>query len=278
MSKHSAPAFLFLVTCIFCMDLYSQTLRYSISMPYLSLGAYSTKQSDPFAFTNNQGALAQVKAASIGVFGETRFMLKENSVYGFAATLPTNLGNFGLQLSYAGYNVFNENEIGLSYARKLGKLIDLGVQFNYYGYRISQYSNASTVNFELGIILHFSEKFNGGIHVYNPLGGMLGDSKNEKLASAYKLGFGYDVSNNFYVSADIMKEEDLPINVIGGVQYQFLKQFFARVGFMSITGSGFVGLGVGWKDLRLDISGSYHPQLGFSPGILLVVNFKEKHQ
>jgi len=243
-------------------------------MPYVSLGAYSTKQSDPFAFTNNQAALAQVKAGSAGVFGERRFMLTENSVYGLAAALPTNLGNFGVQVNYAGFKNFNENKIGLAYARKLGRLLDLGVQFNYYGYRIPQYGNASSVNFEIGAIMHFSDRFNGGIHVYNPVGGDLGKEGNEKLASAYKLGLGYDATDNFYVSAEIIKEEDKAVNVTGGIQYQFLKQFFARAGFISETGSGFAGLGLGWKNLRLDVSGSYHPQLGFSPGILLIVNFK----
>ena len=57
-----------------------------------------------------------------------------------------------------------------------------------------------------------------------------------------------------------------------------MKQFFARAGFMSDTGSGYAGFGVGWKNFRLDLSGSYHPQLGFSPGILLVVNLKESTQ
>jgi hypothetical protein len=59
---------------------FSQSLRYSISMPYVSLGAYSTKQLDPFSFTNNQAALAQVKTAGVGVYGERRFLLTENSL------------------------------------------------------------------------------------------------------------------------------------------------------------------------------------------------------
>jgi hypothetical protein len=247
-------------------------------MPYISLGAYSSRQTDPFGFTNNQAALAQVKTTGIGVFGERRFMLSENSVYGLAATLPTGMGNFGIQLNYAGFKNFNENKIGVAYARKLGKLLDLGIQFNYYGYKIPQYGNASAVNFEIGAIMHFSDRLNGGIHAYNPVGGQVGKGGDEKLASAYKLGLGYDASDNFYVSAEIIKEEDKPVNVTGGVQYQFLKQFFARAGFISETGSGFAGLGLGWKNLRLDLSGSYHPQLGFSPGILLIVNFKESKQ
>lgn len=247
-------------------------------MPYINLGAYTTKQQDPFSFTGNQAALATIKSAGAGVYGERRFMLAENSVYALAAAIPTRMGNFGLQVNYAGFKNFNENKLGLAYARSLGSKVDVGIQFNYYGYRIPVYGNASSINFEAGVIMHFSEKFNGGIHVYNPVGGKLGKEGDEKLASSYKLGLGYDASENFYVSAEIIKEEDLPVNVIGGVQYQFLQQFFARTGIISETGSGFAGVGVGWKNLRLDIAASYHPQLGFSPGLLLIINFEGNGQ
>ncbi len=271
------PLLCFLFFCTY-NQVFGQALRYSISMPYTSLGAYSTKQADPFGFTNNQGALAQVQSTTIGAFGERRFMLAENSVYGLAAALPTGVGNFGLQINYAGFENFNEQKAGIAYAKKLGKAIDLGVQFNYYGYRVPQYGNSSAVNFEIGAIMHLTTRLNAGVHVYNPVGGNLGKTEDEKLASAYKLGLGYDASEQFYVSAEIVKEEGKSVNVIGGFQYQFMKQFFARAGFVSETGSAFAGFGVGWKNLRLDLSGSYHPQLGFSPGILLVANFKETQQ
>ena len=270
------PLFTFFNTLAFYA--FSQTVRYSISMPYVSIGAYSSKQQDPFAFTNNQAALSQVKKAGLGVFGERRFMLAENTVYGLAAAIPSRMGNFGVQINYAGFKNFNENKIGLAYARNLGKLLDVGIQFNYYSYRIPQMGTSSSINFEMGAIMHFSEKFNGGVHIYNPVGGHLGKNRNEKLASAYKFGLGYDASENFYVSAELIKEEDKPVNVTGGVQYQFAKQFFARAGFISETGSGFAGMGLAWKNLRLDISGSYHPQLGFSPGIMMIVNFKEANK
>ena len=267
------------LAALFIINLsYSQSLRYSVSMPYISLGAYSQQQNDVFSFVNNQAALAGVKTAGVGVFGERRFMLTENSSYALAAAVPTSKGNFGIQLNYAGFKNFNENKLGLAYARSLGKKVDVGVQFNYYGYRIPVYGNASSINFEAGAILHFSNKLSGGFHVYNPVGGKLGKSGDEKLASAYKFGLGYDATENFYVSTEIIKEEDKSINVIGGIQYQFLKQFIIRAGFVSETGSAFAGAGLVWKNLRLDVSGSYHPQLGFTPGILLMTNFKGKEK
>lgn len=256
----------------------AQSLRYSVSMPYLGLGAYSHKQNDVFSFTSNQAALAQQKNIAIGVYGEQRFMLADNSAYSLAAALPSKLGNFGIKVNHAGYSDFNENAVGLAYARSLGKRIDIGVQFNYYGYRIPAYQNASSLNFEIGAIMHLTEKINAGFHVYNPVGGKLGKSEDEKLASVYKFGIGYDASENFFVSVETIKEEDKPLNVVGGVQYQFQKQFFARIGFVSDTGSGFGGVGISWKSIRLDVSANYHPQLGFTPGLSLIANFKGRNQ
>jgi hypothetical protein len=244
-------------------------------MPYIGLGAYSTKQVDPFSFTSNQAALAQVKSGGIGIFGERRFLLSENSNYGIAATFATKqLGNFGLQINYAGFASFNEQKAGLAYARSLGSKIDIGVQFNYYGYKIPAYNNASTINFEVGAIAHISEKLNAGVHVYNPISGKLGKSGEEKLAAAYKFGLGYDASDNFFVSTEIVKEENVPANVIGAVQYHFKKQFFVRAGFKTDNNTGFAGAGFLINNIRLDIATSFHPQLGISPGLLLMYNFK----
>jgi opacity protein-like surface antigen len=254
----------------------AQSLRYSVAQPYISLSAYSQQQNDPLSFTGNQAALAGTKHAGIGVFGERRFMLKETSVYTLATAVPTRLGNLGIQINYAGFKNFNESKTGLAYARKLGKLVDVGVQFNYYRYNIPAYGNASAINFEIGAMLHLTDKLNAGIHVYNPVGGKLGKNSEEKLASAYKFGLGYDASDKFFISSEVIKEEDKAINVIAGLQYQFAKQFFVKAGFISESTTAYAGAGIAWKNLRLDISSGYHPQLGFSPGLLLIFNFKPK--
>lgn len=262
----------------FCIvnSINAQSLRYSIALPYTGLTAYSKQQNDPLSFTGNQAALANVNQAGIGLYGERRFLLAATSYYTLATAIPSKLGNFGMQLNYSGFKNFNENKIGLAYARSLGNKVDVGVQFNYYGYRIPGYNNASTINFEAGVIMHFTDKLNGGFHVYNPVGGKLGKTGDEKLAAAYKIGLGYDASENFFISGEIVKEEDKPVNVIAGVQYQFVRQFFARGGFLSESSTVFVGVGAGWKNLRVDIAASYHPQLGLSPGVLFISNFGDK--
>lgn len=258
--------------CLLSMSVTSQSLRQPLSAVYLGLGAYSTQHNDVFSFTSNQAALAQVKNAAVGIYGEKRFMLTETSVYSAAMAIPSSLGNFGVSVKYLGFKNFNESQFGLAYGRSLGKKVDIGVQFNYYGYRVPAYNSASTVNFELGALVHLTEKLNAGIHVYNPIGGEFSKT-DEKLTAAYKFGLGYDASDKFFISAEIVKEEDYPVNLNAGLQYRFAQQFFARAGIASATSVSYGGLGLAWGNFRLDVSASYHPQLGVSPGLLLIINF-----
>ncbi len=275
MTKLTALLFVFFI--FLSATIYAQALRQPISAVYLGLGAYSSQHTDVFSFVNNQAALAQQKNAAVGVYGEQRFLLNATSMYTAAIAIPSSLGNFGVSVKYLGFKNFNENQLGLAYGRSLGKKVDIGVQFNYYGYNVPSVNNASTVNFEIGTIVHISDKLNAGLHVYNPVGGKLGKT-NEKLTAAYKFGLGYDVSDKFFISSELIKEENFPINLNAGFQYRFVKQFFARVGLSSTNSVSYAGVGLAWSNLRLDITGSYHPQLGISPGVLLIMNFGKKDE
>jgi hypothetical protein len=268
--------YVFLIFILIHIDLRAQSLRRPIAASYIGLGAYSIHHVDAFSFSSNQAALAQIKNPAIGVYGENRFLLDATNMYTALFALPTRQGNFGIEADYFGFKNYNESQLGLAYARSLGRQLDIGIKFNYYSFRIPAYQNSSAVNFEIGAIAHLTDKLNAGIHCYNPVGGHLSKTDNEKLSSIYKFGIGYEASENFLLSAEMVKLEDLPVNVNAGVQYNFLKQFFARVGIASENESIYAGAGLSWNNIRLDISASYHQQLGLSPGLMLIVNFKSR--
>ena len=267
--------FILVPVLLFQLSSAAQSLRQPISAVYLGLGAYSTQHNDVFSTVNNQASLAQIKNTTAGVYGERRFMLTETSVYSLAAAIPTRQGNFGVNVKYSGFKNFNENQVGLAYARKLSNKVDIGIQFNYYGYRVPSINSASTINVEIGGLVHLTDKLNAGVHVYNPIGGKFSKT-GEKLTAIYKVGLGYDASEKFFVSAELVKEENFPVNLNAGMQYRFAKQFFARAGIASATSNIYAGFGIAWSTLRLDISGSYHPQLGISPGLLLILDLNKK--
>jgi hypothetical protein len=254
----------------------AQTLLKPISANYIGLGAYSLNYVDVFSFTSNQASLAQLKTAAAGVYGERRFFLNELNNYTAVLALPTSTGNFGLKTNYYGFSDYNETQLGLAYGRKLGSKVDIGAQFNYNGIRIAGYGNATAISFELGTVLHITDKLHAGVHVANPVGGKFGKNQEEKLSSVYTIGLGYDASEKFFISAEIEKEEDQPVNVNAGMQYKFLPQLLARVGMSTATSSAWFGLGLTIKTLRIDVTTNYHPQLGITPGLMLLFNFNKK--
>ncbi len=266
------------IILFFCVPLIviSQTVRSPISADYIGLGAYSNNHVDVFSFHSNQAALARMNHISAGVYGEKRFLLNELGLYDAAVAVPTSSGNFGFDARYYGFSDYNESQLGLAYARSLGSKVDVGVQFNYYDVRVAGYGNASTVNFEIGTILHLTDNLNAGLHAYNLIAGKLGKDEDEKLASIYSAGIGYEASEKFFISVEIEKEEDKPVNVNAGLQYKFLPQLLARAGVSAATSTMYFGIGLGVKSIRLDATASYHPQLGITPGLLLLYNFNKK--
>jgi hypothetical protein len=267
---------LILLLIIFNLCIYGQTVRRPVAALYTGLGAYSIDHADVFSFTSNQASLAQVKHASAGVYGERRFLLDELALYQLAIAVPTKSGNFEVKAGYYGFSDYNESQMGLAYGRKLGSKVDVGVQFNYNAIRISSYGNSSAINFEIGTVLHLTDKLHAGVHAYNPVGGKFGKNQEEKLASVYTAGLGYEASEKFFVSAEIEKEESQPVNVNAGMQYKFLPQLMARVGIATNTSNVYAGVGLSLKSFRLDVVAGYHPQLGITPGLMLLYNFSKK--
>ncbi len=250
----------------------AQAVKSPVASTFALINSYSKTNSDAFSFVYNTAALARQKNISAGVFAENRFMVKEVNLYRGVLNLPTQLGNFGIQADYFGYKNYNESQIGIAYARPLGESFDLGVQFNYYSYRVPSYGQASTVDFQIGAIARLTDQLNLGVQIYNPIGGYLSKVHEEKLASIYQFGISYEPSESVIVQATVEKTEQQDINVIAGLFYQFNKRFFARAGVQTATSSPFGAAGVSFGDFRIDLSVSYHSQLGFSPGCMFIYN------
>lgn len=269
------PAIAVSVLILLMLRAYSQSLRYPIASRYAGMGAYSANFVDPLSVLSNQAALANIKGISAGVYGEKRFLLEELSVYNFSFCLPLFSGGIGLSTRYFGYNEFNETQFGIGYGKALGK-IDIGMQVNLHSLNIPAYGNDRLVNFEAGAIIHINEQVFAGIHVYNPAGSKFGKDNLEKLSSSYTGGLGYEASEKLFLSAELIKDEDKPVNINVGMQYVFDKKIFARLGLYTETTNLYVGVGLRWNDFRIDVTASYHPQLGFTPGVLLVFMKKRK--
>lgn len=261
---------------LFCAGLpvHGQHLRKPAPAVSVNPGAYSLRHIHLFSFTSNQASLARLKSSGVALFGERRFMMEELSNYTAAICIVNRLGNFGMKTVYSGFSSYNESQIGLAYGRKLDEKLDIGVQFNYNGIRAAGYGAVAALSFEFGCIAHLTEKIHTGFHVNNPVGGRFGHDKNEKIASVYTLGLGYDVSEIFFAGTEIVKEEKQPVQIILGVKYLFAERLHARAGISTSESEYWMGIGFKWQRLQIDITTSVHQQLGLTPSLQLVYHFK----
>lgn len=264
---------------LYCMPgLNAQSLRYPAAAPNAGLLAYSIEQYGPFAFTGNQAILARLKQASIALSGERRYMLKELADYRLGIALPTRLGNVGLILRRSGSANFSEQGMGLAYGKALGKKISLGIQLNYYSYRIPDYAGAGTFYGEAGALIRLSDRLTGGLHCYNPAGGKLGKGSVEKLPVAWKMGLGYDASPTVFTGIEIMKEENRELAVSAMFQYNCSKKLVLHAGINTNAATFFGGAAWAVSKMQLQLSVSYHRQLGISPGLTIGYYFKQKEK
>ncbi len=251
----------------------AQVARPPLWAAYTAVGTYSKNFVDAFSGNSNQAALAEIKRPVAAVYAENRYLLKELNQYAAAVVLPSRFGGFGFGVQHFGGGAFKHSQLGFGMGKRLGDKINVGVQFNYNTISLAGYGNSSTLNFELGTIWHITHRMHTGFHVYNPVGGNFGRNKEEKLATVYRVGLGYELSDRLFISSEFSKTTGMPVNTFLAMQYNFAKQFFSRVGLGGNTGNYFWGMGLQWSLARLDIVANYHPQLGWTPACMMLFNF-----
>lgn len=233
-------------------------------------GAYSAIHTDVFAVLGNTASLARQEQFSAGMYAEQRFMLKALTNYTGAVTLPVRSGNFAITTGYRGGAEMNDYKLGLAYARKLGKIIDMGAKFTYHGLSIQGYGTAGAVGLEWGAMLYLTDKLRAGVQLVNPVSSKFGINRDEKLASVYTGGLGYDVGEHFFISTVFVKEEDHDMVIQTNMLYQVSPVLQVRGGINSGIASYWLGVGIGLKSMRVHVTTVYHNRLGLSPGILVM--------
>lgn len=264
-----------LVALLFTIS-HAQTVRPPLTAVSSFPSAYSAKQTDVFSFLANPAALANITTLTGGVYGERRFLLQELPFYQAALCVPTTTGQFGFSGSYFGRSVHHEGVAGLAYGRRLGAKLDIGARFNYHTVKMAGYGTASALSAEVGVLVHLHEQVHVGLHISNPTLAAIGKEGEDVLPVVGRAGLGYEVSPQFFVAGEVQQVLHAGLSVNAGMQYRFDERLWARVGFQSATTVYVLGLGFGLKALRLETTVGVHPQLGVTPGLLILFTTKQK--
>lgn len=231
-----------------------------------ALGNSGVVFQDIYSSFSNQAGLAYLDGFSAGIMGEQRFLINEIRSLAAAAALPTSSGTFGMALHYFGFEVYNEQRIGLSYSRLLNEKIAIGAQFDYFSTRIQDYGSAGNVTFEVGLMAQVVDDLRMGVHVFNPIrAGLLED---EPFATTLKFGLAYEPGDQIMVIAEAEKEVDYPVRFKFGLEYEVVDVFCIRIGGATEPVIASFGAGLKLSDaLLIDMAAQYHLVLGWSPAI-----------
>ncbi len=231
-----------------------------------ALGGSGLNFTDINSIFSNQAGLADLDGLSFTLVGENRFLLSEIRSLSAGAALPSKLGTFGLSLNYYGFDLYNEQRIGLAYARKLMNRLSIGAQFIFLNTNIPDYGNAANFTFELGLQAKLSKSLSLGVHTFNP--GRVKLIEDERLPTLLGIGMQYQPSEKLFLIAEVEKDLDYTVRTRFGAEYQLIEQLWLRIGVATQPAEYTFGLGYTLKNsFRIDVSARYHQVLGFSPGI-----------
>lgn len=238
----------------------------------LGMGTIGVVGTDFHSLYNNQAALAYLSETSFGAdYNQGFFADKNLSIKTAGVALPTNWGTLGLNLRYFGYQLYNEQKIGLAYGKKLGKRLAIGVQLDYFRTHIgNDYGTAQTVSFEIGFYSKLTDKLELGAHIFNPTATEIGNDYPEKIPVAFKFGVLYHVDDRLRLATEAEKILDKKTNYKFGLEYEIGPYFISRIGLATQPTLFTFGFGLRYKKLVFDIGTGYHQTLGFTPAISLL--------
>jgi hypothetical protein len=255
---------------VFVLSLYPSLLAQNppVGARSAALGHASVGLTDLWSSFNNQAALAFIEKAEVGAVYENRYLIPELASQAIAFAAPVKKwGTFGINIFRFGGNQYNENKLGLAYARSFGPKFSAGIQFNMHFMQFGDayYGNLFTATGEASFLVKITEQWHIAAHVFNPTRTPLADFNREKIATILRIGTMYRFSEKLISVVEVEKDLLFEPNVRAGVEYHLSRPIFARVGVSTNPVAPTMGLGVRLKNFKMDAAAQWHQVLGFSP-------------
>jgi hypothetical protein len=240
------------------------------------LGNATVTLSDVWATNYNQAGLARIEKMTAGIYYDNRYITNTMSLKAAAFAMPVqDLGVFGVSVSHFGYSLYSEQKIGVSYARNFGPSFSAGVQLNYLGTSLpSEYGSRGAICAEAGLQFEIVKNLRMGAHIFNINRARMANYNQERIPTIMKLGLAYTFSEKVMVTAEAEKDIEQKPMIKGGVEYRIAKPLYLRTGISTNPTLNTFGIGVLMKDIRFDFAMGLHPELGLTPHLSLVYDFK----
>jgi len=270
--------YIFVLLILFTFNTRAGNENWSLGGKQAGMGFTGATLTDVWSSSHNQAGLARLTVPCMGIYNENRFLLSSTSLKAITFAMPTNeAGVFAVDLSYFGYEKYNESKVGLAYAMMIGQRFSLGAKIDYLNTHFAEvYGNKGHVVAEVGFLAEPAEHLFIGGHIYNITRTKLAAYDDERIPSILTVGIGYRFTEKLYMAAEAEKDFDTKIIYKIGLDYKFMNNLFIRAGATTSPDELSFGLGYVLGKIKADVSFSYHQVLGITPHIGLIYNFKNE--
>jgi hypothetical protein len=218
------------------------------------------------AVFQNPASLLFITRPTATLATEMRFGVKELRPIGVGFIQPTKSGVFGFSLQHFGFSAFQQQKLGVAYARRFSEKLNIGIQLDYLHLQASDYGNAHLLTFEIGCNTLITKDLMLGVYVYNPLAVRISES--ERDPSVFRLGMAYSVNQKVILAAEVEKNLLETANFRFGMDYKITETVAVRCGFSSLPVSFSFGVGYRFsKNLVIDAALSHQALLGSTPAV-----------
>jgi hypothetical protein len=225
-------------------------------------------------YFQNQALLTHFDSLYVEVYSSLSFAIKELGTHSLFAALPVLGGVSSIQYQYFGYTNYNENRMGLAYARKLTKNLSLGVQISWL--RIGMPAPYGTYNNfigEVGLSYKIGKRLIFGAHVFNPTQSKPVKDTDEIAHTAIRAGIAYYPVDALAYSFEIVQFLNQKTSFRTGLDLSITQYLNVRTGYNHDNKTICFGVGANLKVLSINMALGYHNVLGYTPHISLGKQF-----
>lgn len=265
---------LILLITVFVAPTHAQEI-FGSGARYQALADASCGLSGSWAVFGNQAGLAAVERVELAGSFQNRFLVSELSSRTGLIVFPIQGNVFAASFSQFGKVPFQQEKIGLAYARSVGARLRFGVQFNRYGlYLAEENQTENAYGLEVGAQFMPTGKFTLGVHLINPYSAQIRlHSETYRYESKIRFGGFYKVSDVFGWAMELENEFNNHFLLKSGFEYRILDRLFVRGG---IAGKPYLlsaGFGFHVSRALFDFATTYNQYLGNSPSVSIQYQF-----
>jgi len=238
-----------------------------------ALGMTGVALQDAWSLQANQAGLAAIKKPIAAVAYKSEFFNPDLSTQSAVIVYPANGNVFGLSFQSYGFSAYNEQRIGLAYARNFGNTVFVALDFNFNQVKIQQYGSARTYSFEVGLQYLPTDKLVIGAHVSNPNFSNYNYQLNAVIPVSIEFGASYRFTDKLQLNTEIAKTLNSTTDVRTGLEYSMINWLEFRGGFSMNPFRQYAGFGFNYNNFHLDAAATTHSTLGYSPQIAIGYEF-----